>query len=197
MLVLSIGVHYLWTILDFEPVEEMGVDYRETNFLHNRKSWNRDGEPFQSAARTALAPLKHAGRERTMYVQYPSEATGFGNDDSKEGRIEAWEFKIGTSEMDALDAWWALHTAIPEVDESELLLVNPHIISSSFAEKMYNHRRVPGYKPSSPAEREIIAVYDKLRWCIERGSPIVIFENIVGRSSPDYACHGKGKLPPP
>mmetsp|Transcript_31242 Transcript_31242/g.59395 ORF Transcript_31242/g.59395 Transcript_31242/m.59395 type:complete len:785 (+) Transcript_31242:169-2523(+) len=32
------GVHYLWTVLDFETVDEMGIDYRETNFPHNRVS---------------------------------------------------------------------------------------------------------------------------------------------------------------
>ena len=98
-------------------------------------------------------------------------------------------------EMQALDAWWALHTALPEVDSAEMLFVNPHFISGTYIEYLENDRRSGVTTGASVAEREIIDVFNRLRWCVDRGTPIVIYENIIGRSSPDYACHGKGKPP--
>ncbi|CAB9508952.1 UDP-galactopyranose mutase [Seminavis robusta] len=186
------GVHYLWTILDFETVEEMGIDYRETNFPHNPKSWHREGEPFQSVARTALGSIKDSGQERTMYVQYPNKATVFGGDDATEGKVKAWKFERDIEESTALDAWWALHTAIRKVDSAELLLVNPHYITGNYARRMEILRKTPGAK-MSVAEKEIMEVYSRLRWCFDHALPVVIYENIVGRSSSEYDCHGKGK----
>jgi len=40
------GGHYIWTVVDFEPVEDMGIDFRETNVLHSKKSWHSKNDPF-------------------------------------------------------------------------------------------------------------------------------------------------------
>ncbi|KAL7527036.1 hypothetical protein ACHAWF_002011, partial [Thalassiosira exigua] len=120
------GAHFLWTVLDFEPVEEMGVDFRETNFPHHRRSWRSEEVPYGSVARTALAPLYDVDREGTMYVQHSSSDEVRGSEPERDGTILAWKIVNGTRDEIALDAWWALHTAIPEMDAAELLLVNPH-----------------------------------------------------------------------
>ena len=170
------GAHFLWTLLDFEPVEAMDIDYRETNFPHNSKT-----TPLQSAARTALAPLREVDKEGTMYVEYPAGASAV---------TKAWTFDNTTSDGTALDAWWALHTAIPEVDSAELLLVNPHFMSAPYALNLVSKMRSNDYQPSV-AEKEIMDVYAKLRWCL--GDPIVDKESVIGRSSAELSCHGKGR----
>ena len=180
------GGHYLWTAIDFEPVEEMGIDFRETMFLHNKKSWHSKKDPFRSAARAALAPLEDADKEGTMYGQHPIKSTGIHGIHKDQNEIKALTFNDNTIEENALDAWWALHTAIPEVDSAELLLVNPHFISSSkFEAKITNGEYTP-----SVAEKDIFEVYKLLTWC--PGNPIVRKKNIIGRSSAEMSCHGKG-----
>jgi hypothetical protein len=184
------GAHYLWTVLDFAPVDDMGIDYRETNFPHNRKAWHSEATPFRSVARTALAPLKGVDKESTMYVQYPRKATGLHGDGSVEEEItKAWRFTTNTTEEQALDAWWALHTAIPEVDAAELLLVNPHFVSGYYTNLLRAKLHDKAYAPSV-AETEIFAVYRRLKWC--PGDPIVAKGSVVGRASAELTCHGKG-----
>ena len=178
------GMHYLWTVLDFEPVDEMNIDYRETNFPHNKKAWSSKEDPFPSFARTALAPLLDADMERTMYVQYVRQS----DDD---GITIAWKFDKNMTDEKALDSWWALHTAIPEVDSSELLLVNPHFISAPYVSRLLEKMSNQDYTPTV-AEEEVFYVYQRLKWC-KRGDPIVIHEKGVGQSSADLSCHGKGR----
>lgn len=182
----DLGAHYLWTIMDFEPVEEMGIDFRETNFPYNKKAWHSEAIPFQSVARTALAPIKTVDKESTMYVQYPNSKS------AEEGTIKAWRFDDNMREEKALDAWWAMHTAIPEVDSAELLLVNPHFISWESTRRLKSKMERKKYKPTV-AEKEIFDIYTKLKWC-PSGDPksVVVRDDIVGRSSAERACYGKG-----
>lgn len=168
----------MWNILDFETVEAMQIDYRETNFPHNPKSWSSKDVPFENVTRTALGAIADAGMENSMMVQ------------SFDGTIDAWKFDDGMDEMEALDAWWALHTSIPQVDSAELLLVNPHIINRAWANRM--EQRVSKKLDLGVAGAEIVAVYNRLKWCFDPKSAMVTFENVVGRSSPEYDCHGKG-----
>lgn len=168
------GSYSLWSMLDFEPVKKMQIEFRETNFPHNKKSWYSDETPFRSAARTALAPLTSVDKEGTMYAQLPN------------ADIKAWKFSNTTSEAEALDTWWALHTAIPEIDSSELLLVNPHFMSSHYARDLTDKARNTTAS-LSVAEREITNVYKQLKWCLDK-STIVNKDNIIGRSSAESAC---------
>ena len=184
------GVHYLWTLLDFSTVEDMQIDYRETNFPHNPKSWNTEDTPFGNVARTAMGAMTEVGKERSMMVQMPTS----GEDG---GPIQAWKFDESMNERQALDAWWALHTAIPEVDSAELLLANPHFINRLWTGRMESQRKGKQNSSMSVAEREIAEVYSRLKWCFDKGTPIVTFENIVGRSAPGYDCHGKGVFETP
>jgi len=146
-----------------------------------------------------------------MYVQYPTTDNNNnntstthhpldGDDNYSEGTTtttitKAWKFNNATAEERALDAWWALHTAIPEVDSSELLLVNPHFVSAPYARKLRSKlsrsRKEKNYEPSV-AEKEIFRVYERLKWC--PGDKIVNKDHVVGRSSAEGSCHGKGHL---
>jgi hypothetical protein len=161
-------------MLDFEPVKQMQIEFRETNFPHNKKSWYSDVTPFRSAARTALAPLTSVDKEGTMYAQLPN------------GDIKAWKFSNATLEAEALDTWWALQTAVPEIDSSELLLVNPHFMSSNYARDL-SAKMNNATASLSVAEREIIDVYKQLKWCLDR-TFIVNKDHIIGRSAAESAC---------
>ena len=182
------GAHYLWHILDFSTVEEMGIEYRETNFPHNPKSWRSEEVPFQSVARTAVGSIMDPDAERTMYVQLPNN-----NGDPSEGAFKAWNFTDDVLESDALDTWWAMHTAIPDIDSAELLLVNPHILNDGFTLRLDGKLNRKDPSLLSIAEMEILAVYKRLKWCFDGALPIVIYENVIGRSSPEYDCFGKGQ----
>lgn len=160
-------------MLDFETVEKIHIEFRETNFPHNKKCWYSATTPFRSVARTALAPLTSVDQEGTMYIQLPSKS------------IQAWKFDNETSEAQALDSWWALHTAISEVDSAELILINPHFMSSKYARVLHSKMNDKN-STLSVAEQEIIAVFRELRWCLEKS--IVNRDNIIGRSSAESGC---------
>lgn len=180
--VLSIsGAHYLWSVLDFQEVDRMGISYRETNFMHNRKSWLSEDIPISSAARTALAPIDEAGKESSMYAQFPSEGSS---------EIKAWEFQEGISDGEALDIFFAMHTAYPQIHDAELLLVNPHFSSAPYFSKFTASKT-----PQTVSQREIMDVLQRLKWCppTNRKDTIVAREDTVGRSTADMACYGQGK----
>jgi len=180
-IVSEFGVHFLWTGLDFRSVEELGIDFRETAFPSNPKAHYSDSVPFQTVARTAMGSVLDSARDNTMFAQFPN---GKGNSDDT---IRAWKFQ-DMDEGSALDAWWAMHTALSQVDEAELLLVNPHYITGSYVDRI-NTKHSLGQL--STAEKEIAEVYSMLRWCLNESlgfSP----QNVVGRSPADWNCYGKG-----
>ncbi|CAB9526878.1 expressed unknown protein [Seminavis robusta] len=179
------GIHFLWSLLDLESVEELGVDYRETTFFNNQKSWIRPHDtPFDTVARSALGSFD---KDQTMFAQY--------NDVHDDPVTRAWKF--GTDQVDSIDAWWALHTTIPQVDGAEALLVNTHFLN------LFYHRRIEkrlrnGLQNMSPhpsagrgrAEYDIAGVFSKLRWC-PKGKDY--FGNIVGAFQASDDCYGRGE----
>ena len=167
------GSYFLWSMLDFASVQNVQIDFRETNFPHNRKNWYSERKPFRSVARTALAPLKIVDEEGTMYIQLPSK------------EVKAWKFDNDISETQALDTWWASHTAIPEVDSAELLLVNPHFLSSKYVYDVLS-KITDVNSTLSVAKKEITDIYNQLKWCLEKS--IVNKDNIIGRSAAESAC---------
>lgn len=52
--VLDYHVFYIWIYLDVKSLEELGIQYRETNYPLNRKAWFNSSQPYDSVARTAL-----------------------------------------------------------------------------------------------------------------------------------------------
>jgi hypothetical protein len=122
-------------------------------------------------------------RER-KYVRLPNKASGFGGD---EGTVHAWKFEEGIKESAALDACWARHTAIFEVDSAELLLVNPHIIKSETTLiDSLDKKKTDG----GAFKKEIFGnAHSRLCWCFTGAyqDKIVHAENLVGRSIAEYA----------
>jgi Nucleotide-diphospho-sugar transferase len=181
------AVHFLWTMLDLKSIEDIGVDYRETTFLNNPKSWVRPGRPFDTVARTALGAFQ---RDGTMFAQYSTAS------DTDETR--AWMFnRTEMDEVDAIDAWWSLHVSNPQVDAAELLLVNPHFVKDDYhgplSDKLRRHELV--HDPTTGrgrAEHEITSVFAKLRWCPDKDDPWVADHGVgVFKSSRD--CYSQGE----
>lgn len=190
------GIHFLWSLLDMKSVEELDIDVRETNFPNNPKSWYSPSIPFGSVARTALGSFK---KDQTMFAQYPKEQDGH-----KKGTISrAWKITTdamnSTKSMDeesAIDTWWAMHTAIPEIDEAELLLVNPHFINMHYHRPLSKKMRTKGGRRADDdssfkgiAEYEIASVYYRLRWCTHRDKQL---DRVVGTFKADDDCYGRG-----
>jgi Nucleotide-diphospho-sugar transferase len=155
------ALHFLWTMLDLKSVEDLGVEYRETTFLNNPKSWSSLDRPFDSVARTALGSFQKDG---TMFVQYNSAGTT---------ETRAWKFNSTAMDQEhAMDAWWALHASIPQVDAAELLLVNPHFLNSHYHASIVNSGKLQRNELKADpttgrgrAEYDIASVFAKLRWC--------------------------------
>ena len=189
------GIHFLWNHLDLQSVEEMGIDYRETTFPNNPKAWSRPGVPFETVARTALGGFK---KDQTMFVQTSKE----GNVGTSDNTTRAWKFVPDTNsthrpieQVDAVDAWWALHTALPEVDSAELLLVNPHFLNMHYHRPLSNRAKrrdiLPNYETGrGRAEFEIASVYFKLRWCLSKDQNHP--DKIAGVIKASDDCYGKG-----
>ena len=185
------GIHFMWNILDLKSVEEVGVDYRETTFPNNFKAWSNPTTPFETVARTAVGDHK-------MFAQYPSLDV--------DGQIETRAWKTTTEgsnttldSVDEVDAWWAMHSTLPEIDDAELLLVNPHFMSSKYyypmLTKVRKQQRIePLYKSGrGRAMHEISSVYKKLRWCLNKED--IHLEKIVGNFKTTNDCYGRGEVP--
>ncbi|CAB9520021.1 unknown protein [Seminavis robusta] len=182
------GIHFLWSILDLESVEELGVDYRETTFFSNPKSWVHPHDtPFDTVARTALGRLD---KDQTMFAQY--------NDVHDDPVTRAWRFDTATiDEVASMDAWWALHTTIPQVDGAEALLVNSHFFYVGSHKRIETELRRNGLDSMKPhsatgrgrAEYDIAGVFSKLRWCKDKDFRF----RIIGNFQASDDCYGRGE----
>ena len=192
------GIHFLWNHLDLESVEQLGIDYRETSFPNNPKAWSSSNVPFETVARTALGDLKKDG---TMFVETSHFRETDGAADSK--TIQAWKFVPDTNatqpmdQTDAVDAWWALHTILPEVDTAELLLANTHFLNMHYHRPLSGRARKRDIFPDSEtgrgrAEFEIASVYHKLRWCLSKDDNPP--DKVVGVIKSSDDCYGRGKF---
>ena len=191
------GIHFLWNHLDLESVEQLGIDYRETSFPNNPKAWSSSNVPFETVARTALGDLKKDG---TMFV----ETSHFQQDGAVDSKTtQAWKFVPDTNstqpmdQTDAVDAWWALHTALPEVDMAELLLPNTHFLNMHYHRPLSGRARKRDILPDDEtgrgrAEFEIASVYHKLRWCLSKDDNPP--DKVVGVIKSSDDCYGRGKF---
>ena len=162
-------VLFLWSKLDMESLEKL-VDVRETNFPSNRKSWYSPSEPFKSSARVALYPGSEVTTDGRLFAQTSA------SDD-----IFAWKIEGDALKVDSL---FGLVSASSDLHHAEALFVNP-----SFMMRNWDYRIGSKDKNQlSQAEKEILYVFDNLRWCgtnLELGTPAVKFS-----SAND--CYGKG-----
>ena len=174
-----------------KSVEELGIEYRETTFANNPKAWHSVADPFRTVARTALGDFRKDG---TMFAEFD---TGTG-----EKATRAWKFNatLGMDQVDSIDAWWALHTAVPDIDNAELLLANPHFLNIHYHRPLANRlkRGIWNFTPDkdsgrTSAEYEITSVFSRLRWCdykMDEGQDL-----IVGVLKSTNDCYGKGTSP--
>ena len=137
-------VRFLWTQLDMSSLQDLGVEFRETNFPSNRKSWFRSDLPFSSIARVALYP------NGKLFLQTSNKTELEMN---MNGEIQGWD--IEDEKALYLDVLFALLSRV-DVDNTEALFINPSELSElvNFAEE------------KAPALNKVQHVYRReLRWC--------------------------------
>ena len=133
----ELGQYFLWKMLDLKSVEEVGVDYRETGFLHNPKVGD-----FGSVSRTALA------NGQLFWQQDEREPMAY--------RIENVTAQVDTymSLLLGIDSEALLVN--PHFLDSEWEgRVHPRLITTYDKIIM----------PMTEVEIEILEIYKKLRWC--------------------------------
>lgn len=158
-----------------QSVEEL-VDVRETNFPVNPKAWHDSSRPFDPVARSAL------GDEGKIFVQLNAAEALFNST----GNILAWKPEAYETSGSPFDAWFAIHTMIPELADAQVLLAGLPVgttLIETLQQKMENKVTL------SIAESEVVEVWKKLLWC--EAEPVA--ENIVGRTPADWDCYGQGR----
>lgn len=156
------GVRFTWTLLDMESVESLGIEVRETNFPVNRKAWHNASTPFWPVARTAV------GWEGKIFVQPRADSI------TTSGDILAWNSSAYAGSMESMfDAWFAIHTVIPELVNAQVLLAGLPASRHEF----YNlQSKMRSEDNLTIAEGEIVNVWKQLRWCpVETAPPAVRF----------------------
>ena len=160
--------YFLWTFLDLKSVG-YGVEWRETNFPSNPRSWKNGTHAFGSTARVSLQ--KHA--VGTMTGAGPRWAAP-----PKGGAL-----------ADLLAA------ALKPHDGAELLLVDLDFsrkggkvgfvstLANCESEQACERRGIPW---------ELVQLYRKLRWCGQSIDP----ERLAAKSFQGWDCFGKGRAPP-
>ena len=162
-------VLFLWSKLDMESLEKL-VDIRETNFPSNKKAWYSPSKPFKSFARVALYPGSEVTTDGRLFAQTSA------SDD-----IFAWKIEGDALKVDSL---FGLVSGSSDLHHAEALFVNPSFMMRNWDYRIGSKDK----KQLSQAEKEILYVFDNLRWCgtnLELGTPAVKFS-----SAND--CYGKG-----
>mmetsp|Transcript_32538 Transcript_32538/g.85738 ORF Transcript_32538/g.85738 Transcript_32538/m.85738 type:complete len:343 (+) Transcript_32538:90-1118(+) len=170
--VLDYHLYFPWTHLDLKTLDEAGVEWRETNFPSNPRSWLNATHPFESVARTALYP------NGEMYAQV-------GDD----GRVHKWNMPFESP--DTIDAYLAAHTegsGPPGLSDAELLLVNPWFIKLGYSGSIINRaNRKSGLRG---AEALLFALLYTFRWC---GKTLVL-ERPAHTAMIHHDCYGQGAI---
>lgn len=173
------GTYFLWTIMDHSKLEGI-VDFRETNFPSNPKSWRSPSLPYRSVTTTAFLR-----KTAILYAQVSKD----GGETQSVQRI--WDFK-SLGDSDRFDAWVGALKGEPEIDSSELLLVNTDYIDSQYLSKLAKQEHLQSSKGASlklgTFEREISETRGLLRWCHDKG-----FRATASKVSASHSCYGKGK----
>ena len=159
--------YFLWTFLDLSSLG-VGVDFRETNFLHNPRARASPDRPMDSVARVALGRGAVAG------------AVG------ADGAGPVWAAL--DPNQDVVDHWAA---ALEPHAAAELLLVNLDFVDGEFVAVLTNCapdarkqclRRV-GVPP------EFLDFFQRLRWCGET----VDLNKMATKSFQGFDCFAKGE----
>eukprot|EP00531_Pseudo-nitzschia_arenysensis_P009461 CAMPEP_0116121380 /NCGR_PEP_ID=MMETSP0329-20121206/3665_1 /TAXON_ID=697910 /ORGANISM="Pseudo-nitzschia arenysensis, Strain B593" /LENGTH=769 /DNA_ID=CAMNT_0003615187 /DNA_START=33 /DNA_END=2342 /DNA_ORIENTATION=- len=187
------GVYYSWTMMDYSKVEDM-VDFRETNFLTNPKSWNMENSidwPFETVATTAFFQRGDNDKIPSIYTQVSSESSIVYK--------KAWTANPQSNMHSWLDIWVGSFSAVPEVDFAEVLMVNPDTFMDKnwiwrFIHRLMRWKREMGETEETEEvsigrmEQEILEIYDLLGWCWDRA-----FAHTANKVSASDSCYGKGQ----
>lgn len=197
------GMYMIWNSLDYSRIEfedpkgytGRKLDLRETNFMSNPKSWripdrhsdqeeDDDYWPFESVATTSLRKGPTSNKW-TIWAQTSDK-------DIVTWR-QAWSLPWvspanGNKDQDGLmDALFGALTSVPEIDDTELLLVDLESISNGNHIGAFSHH-LQQPDALSPMEQEIWDVYKKLGQCWDRG-----MSKTAGKSSASDSCYGIGR----
>ncbi len=191
------GTYYAWTMMDYSKVTDI-VDFRETNFLTNPKSWNRETDsdwPFETIASTAFFRAADGGDRLSIYTQVSNQsATAY----KKAWATPAWNTNIRPS--DYLDAWIGSLSAVPELDAAEVLLVNPDVFMQGdktwqLASRLMNWKKSTEENKEAPPigrmEKQVLEIYDSLGWCWGDSA----FRHTANKVSASDSCYGIGNKP--
>ncbi len=191
------GVYYAWTMMDYSKVEDL-VDFRETNFLTNPKSWKKEAStdwPFETIANTALFQRADDHERLSVYTQVSSQSSIVYE--------KAWTTKSWTPSMrhsDWLDFFVGSFSAVPELDSAEVLMVNPDIfmengrswqLASRLMEWKKEMRKEEGKRKQIPIgrmEQEVLKIYELLGWCWDSA-----FAHTANKVSASDSCYGRGR----
>ncbi|CAH0371434.1 unnamed protein product [Pelagomonas calceolata] len=162
--------YLLWTFLDLESVG-YGVEWRETNFPSNPRSWKNGTHAFGSTARVSLQ--KHS----------------VGTMTSSGPRWAAFESTSPRRPGEMADV---LASALKPHGDAELLLVDLAFADGRFVSELTNCRN------EKECERrgvpwELVQLYRKLRWC----GQTIDLDRFAAKSFQGWDCWGKGRPPGP
>ncbi len=161
-----LGDHHaqpLWIYLDLESLEKLGIVYRETNFVSNKKSWYSPTTPFASVTQIAMV---ESSNEVQLLTTAGGDLTTVSSD-----RIPLSSF----TPDDPLSAFFAVAIAHPRVKESEALFVN-----------------LQHFQGSHITSAGVQKLHDKLAWC-EWGIGTKKYNGVSATELTSTShCYGKG-----
>jgi hypothetical protein len=166
--------------MDYSNLDKV-VDFRETNFPSNPKSWRNDGTgwPYSTVATTAIIKPDSDGDNVTIY----SELSNLGEVVS----VQSWDVS-SLSSSNQIDAYFGSLT-LPDVDSAELLLINPDLIyDRTFRDRFINRLVNRKGTVDGLAEAEILQVHKLLKWCWHNHHGT----HTVSKTSASQSCYGKG-----
>lgn len=163
--------YFLWTFLDLQSVG-YGVEWRETNFPSNPRSWKNSTHAFGSTARVSFQ--KNA----------VGSITGAGPTWAAVPKRSTWP---APGRAGLADFWAA---ALKPHADAELLLVDLAFADGRFVSELTNcdsdrdceRRGVPW---------ELVRLYRRLRWC----GQTIDLERLAAKSFQGWDCFGKGRAP--
>ncbi|KAL3913839.1 MAG: hypothetical protein SGILL_006334, partial [Bacillariaceae sp.] len=173
------GVYFLWTIMDHSQLEGM-VEFRETNFPSNPKSWRSSSTPYRDVATTAFYR-----KSALLYTQVSHDGG------ASQSIRNVWDLK-SLDDSDRLDAWIGALQGEKEISNAELLLVNTDYIDSHHLAKLAKRQHWQSSRGATDKlgsfAQEIFEIKSLLRWCRDKG-----YRATASKVSASHSCYGRGK----
>lgn len=147
-----------------------------------------------------------------LFAQADGGGTPLSSGDGIGGTVSAWE----VPEKDAVDAFFAIHTAIPELRDAEALFINPYfikvghqhisclkydywtlclvlILQMGYTTNLDRRMNIRSGKTVGFAETQIGNMMRSLRWC----SNTIDLNKMAHATMIGHDCYGKGTKAPP